>query len=181
MITGEDVVIADQVSIRLPEKIILGSHVAIDSYFYCTTRLEIGDYVHIGPHVSVIGGEDGLLKMGHFTNLAAGCRIICRTDAFLGEGLIGTGPVMPRQYRDKSICEPVIIEDLANVGTNVVVFPGVTIAQGSVIGAGAVLKNSTRPWTVYVGSPARPIKTRSHANMLEFAGKLGYPIKLLLD
>jgi hypothetical protein len=30
---------------------------------------EICDYVHISPHVSVIGGATGMLRMGHFTNL----------------------------------------------------------------------------------------------------------------
>jgi hypothetical protein len=30
---------------------------------------EIGDYVQISPHVSVIGGATGMLRMGHFTNL----------------------------------------------------------------------------------------------------------------
>ena len=35
----------------------IGDRVAIDKGFYCTTKLEIGDYVHIGPYVTCIGGQ----------------------------------------------------------------------------------------------------------------------------
>jgi galactoside O-acetyltransferase len=178
MTVGEDVVISETTCIRYPELVRLGNHVAIDSYFCCTVRLEVGDYVHIGPHVSVIGGKHGLLKMGHFTNLAAGCRVLCVSDRFAGEGLIGVAPAIPQEYRDKTLSGPVVIEDLANIGTNVVVFPGVTIRQGSVIGAGSVVRHSTEPWTIYVGSPAKAIKTRPHKVMLQYAREMGYLIEL---
>jgi acetyltransferase-like isoleucine patch superfamily enzyme len=47
--------------------------------------------------------------------------------------------------------------------------PGLIIAEGSVIGAGAILTKSTEPWTIYVGNPARPIKKRNNKKILEFA------------
>ncbi len=33
----------------------IGDHTAIDKGFYCTTQLIIGNYVHIGPYVTIIG------------------------------------------------------------------------------------------------------------------------------
>lgn len=43
-----------------------------------------------------------------------------------------------------------------------IVGPGVTIGPGAVLGAGSVAFKNLAPWTVYVGSPARPIKARKH-------------------
>lgn len=40
------------------------------------------------------------------------------------------------------------------------VLPGVKVAQGSVIGMGAVLTRSTQPWSIYAGNPAKFIKDR---------------------
>jgi dTDP-4-amino-4,6-dideoxy-D-glucose acyltransferase len=171
---GSDVRIDPMVSIRYPELVSFGNHVAVDFAFCCTTALETGDYVHIAPHVSVIGGASALLKLGHFCNLAAGSRVICASDAFAGEGLIGVGPAIPKKYRDRVFNSPVILENFANVGSNVVLMPGVVLAEGTVIGAGSVVTQSTEPWTIYVGTPARPIKKRISEKMKLFAAEMGY-------
>lgn len=170
---GEDVFISKNVEIRRPYLVSVGSHVAIDSGFYITTSADIGDYVHIAPYTTVIGGSTGVLKMGNFTNISAGGRIICGSDCFLGEGLI-TAPGIPESYRDDLKIEPVVFEDFANVGSNVVIMPGVTLAEGSVIGACSLVTKSTEPWTIYIGTPAKPVKIRPKEKMLQYARMLGY-------
>ena len=40
------------------------------------------------------------------------------------------------------------------------VLPGVSIGEGCVVGAGAVVVSDLEPYTVSVGNPARPIKSR---------------------
>ena len=57
MKTGNDVLIGDCVHIKRPELVTIGNRVAIDWGFYCTTQLEIRDYVHISPYVTCIGGK----------------------------------------------------------------------------------------------------------------------------
>jgi acetyltransferase-like isoleucine patch superfamily enzyme len=57
---------------------------------------------------------------------------------------------------------------------NSVVLPGVTMAEGSVLGSNSLLKTNTEPWTVYAGSPARPIRKRNKDKAYEYAAKLGY-------
>lgn len=171
---GEDVIVREPVVIYRRGSIRLGNHVAIDSFFYCTAALETGDHVHIGPHVSIIG-NGGLLKMGHFTNLAAGCRVICRSDEFNGDGLIGA--VIPAQYQDKKLVGTITIEHMANVGTNAVIMPGVTLGTGSVIGANSLVLEDTEPWTIYAGSPAKPIKSRPKGKMISYAYMMGYDLE----
>ena len=52
--------------------------------------------------------------------------------------------------------------------------PNVVLAEGSVVGANSVITKDTEPWTVYVGSPAKPIKKRNKESILEPASKMGY-------
>src|SRR6185437_11342973 len=102
---GNDVLIGPNADFRRPHLISIGSHVAIDTGTYITTAANIGDYVHIGPYVTVIGGEQALLVMGNFTNLAAGCRVICGSDLFQGAGLIGPA-TLPKKYKDEMKLAP---------------------------------------------------------------------------
>jgi dTDP-4-amino-4,6-dideoxy-D-glucose acyltransferase len=170
MVQGTDVIIDSNVKIRYPKSVTMGDHIAIDWGFYCTTQLELKDWIHIAPYCTVIGGKEAMFKMGNFTTLAAGCRIICASDDYLGEGL--TNPWVPEQYR-KIISAPVVMENYSILGTNVIVFPGVTIAEGTAIGAGSLVNKDTEPWSVYVGTPAHRIKDRSK-KLLEYAKEMGY-------
>ena len=170
---GKDVHFGQNVEIRRPELVTIGNHVSIDTGTYITTAASIGDYVHIGPYVTVIGGQRARLVMHNFTNLAAGCRVLCGSDRFMGEGLIGPAS-LPDDLKDKMDLAPVVLDDFANVGSNVVIMPGVTLAQGSVVGACSLVTRNTEPWTVYVGVPARPWKSRPWQTMVRYAEQLGY-------
>jgi acetyltransferase-like isoleucine patch superfamily enzyme len=174
--TGTNVYISPNVEIKRPQLVEIGSNCAIDSGFYCTTTLVVGDYVHIGPYVTVIGGPKTSLTVGHFSGIAAGCRIICASEKHMGEGL--ANPMVPDEYRDEVIMEPIVIEEFVTVGTNVVISPGVTIGQGAVIGANSFVNKNIEPWTVYIGSPAKPLKSRRKDKIAEYAKALGYNIEI---
>lgn len=171
---GDDVMVSPLVSITRPELVSLGNHVAIDPWFHCTTQLETGDYVHISSHVSVIGGKQGLLKMGHCTNVSTGGRIICGSDEFKGAGIV-SAPGLPEEFRDTLIVEPVIFENFVNLGASVTILPGVHLPVGVVIGAGSLVrkKDELEPWTIYAGNPLRKIQVRPRDTMLEYATRLG--------
>jgi putative colanic acid biosynthesis acetyltransferase WcaF len=57
--------------------------------------------------------------------------------------------------------KPISISNQSWIAASSIILPGVSIATGSVIGAGSILSQSTEPWTVYAGNPAVPIKSRS--------------------
>ena len=46
------------------------------------------------------------------------------------------------------------------VATGAVILPGVTIGEGAVVAAGAVVVKDVEPWTVVGGNPAKFIKKR---------------------
>ncbi|WP_205499628.1 acyltransferase [Rufibacter psychrotolerans] len=169
---GEDVFISNKVEIRRPHLVRVGSHVAIDSGVYITTAAEIGDYTHLSPYITVIGGANSKLVVGDFVTIAAGSRIICGSDKFMGEGF--TSVTVPDEYRDEVVFTTVTLNKFAGVGTNAVIMPGVTIGEGSVIGACSLVTKDTEPWTIYMGVPAQPVKIRPKEKMLQYARALGY-------
>ena len=172
MIKGDDVIIHNNAEITRPELAVLGKHIAIDYGFYCTTKLVIGDYVHISPHVAVIGGKHTGLYVEDFCFISTGAKLICGSETFEGNGLIG--PVIPDEFKENQILKPITLKRFAGVCANTTVMPGITMAEGSILGANSFLNQDTEPWTIYVGSPARPIKLRRKEKLYEYAAKLGY-------
>lgn len=171
MQTGIDVYINDDVFIKHKNSTIIGNHVAIDKGFYCTTSLSVGDYVHIAPYVVTIGGADSKVILEDFSFVAAGTKIVAGTEVYSADGLIG--PTIPSKYRT-IVLGQVKFERFSGCGVNCTILPGVTLAQGSVIGSNSVVTKSTEPWTVYVGNPAKPIKIRPHEKILEYAREMGF-------
>jgi dTDP-4-amino-4,6-dideoxy-D-glucose acyltransferase len=169
---GEDLFIDKTAIIKHPQALEVGNHVAIDVGVYLSTESIIGDYVHIAPYVCVIGGVKSKLVMGKFSGISAGSKIICGSDDFT-KGMMN--PQVPLKYKETKFTT-VTIEDFACVGVNCVVMPGVTLGEGSVIGANSVVTKDTQPWTIYIGTPARAIKKRNHVDILNYAKELGYEI-----
>ena len=153
---GIDVRISDLAVLSRPELIEIGDHVSIDQWVYISTNTKLGNYIHIAPSVSIIGGAGANLTMEDFTNIGSGGRIVCATDDF-SQGLIS--PVVPLEYRTV-ISKPVIFKRYSTLGVNCSVLPGVTLGEGSIVGAGSVVTKDTDPWTIYAGCPAKPIKIR---------------------
>ncbi|MBD3830902.1 MAG: acyltransferase, partial [Arcobacter sp.] len=64
------------------------------------------------------------------------------------------------------------------VGASSVIMPGVTLGEGTSIGAMSLILKSTEPWGIYVGNPAKRLKDRKkdlldlEKEYLENEGKL---------
>ena len=135
---------------------ILGNHIAIDKGVYCTVNTTIGDYTHISPYVTIIGGKNAYFYSKGFNNIMAGARIICGSDRFDGSGLFGA--MIPSSFKGKQIMEPVIMEKFSNIGTNAIVLPGSILREGVLLAAGSLLMGDTEAWGVYKGNPAVLVK-----------------------
>jgi len=166
---GEDVFINDNCIIKRPHLCEIGSHVAIDNGVTVSTQLIMGDYIHIAPFVVVIGGEKSKLILEDFSFVASGTKIVCGSEDYTGVGLVG--PTIPEKYRVINYTT-VKFEKFAGCGVNCTIMPGVTLAEGSILGANSLLTKDTEPWTIYVGSPAKPIKIREKETILNYAKKI---------
>lgn len=71
---------------------------------------------------------------------------------------LGHDPQSP-EFADKG--GDVIISDRAWIAYRAIILPGVTIGEGSVVGAGAVVTKDVEPYMIVGGNPAKVIKKRS--------------------
>lgn len=74
---------------------------------------------------------------------------------------------------DQSFCTvsaPVEIEDRAWISSRTTILPGVTISEGSVVAAGAVVTKNCDPYKIYGGIPAKIIGERPRNICYEFNG-----------
>lgn len=74
--------------------------------------------------------------------------------------------LMLASLKDWSVVKsaPIVIEDRVWIGFNAIILKGVTIGEGSVVGAGAVVTRDVEPYTVVAGNPARVVKRLERAN-----------------
>lgn len=156
---GENVRIARNCTIIGPENIEVGDHVRIDGYtsiIATTGKLRIGNRIHIGGHCHFCVAAD--LTFGDLGGTSQGVRIYTSTDDYSGQHLMG--PMVPEEYRGATTA-PVTVGKFAVIGSSSVILPGVTVAEGSVVGALSLVTKSLDPWGVYFGSPAKRLKNRS--------------------
>jgi galactoside O-acetyltransferase len=168
---GADSYVAPSAIIRRPNLVRIGKSTNIDHGTLITTAADIGDFCHVAPYVTVIGGARGTLQMGHFSTLGAGSRVVCADDSGYN-GL--TGPTIPDEAHATVRAAAVVLEPLAIVTTGCTLLPGVRIGMGALVGAGAVVTRDVPPWTVVAGVPARVVRERPREKILEAAKRLGY-------
>ena len=170
-IFGDDVFVDNDV-ISKQKLNIIGSHVSIDKGVYFSTNVDVGNYVHISPYVTIIGGKDGHFTAKGFNNIMAGARIVCGSDRFDDSGLFGA--MIPRELKGNQIIKPVIMEEFSNIGTNAIVLPGSILRKGVLLTAGSLLMGDTEEWGVYKGNPAVLVKVIDGSKIIQNAKKLGY-------
>ncbi|OQV19768.1 putative maltose O-acetyltransferase [Hypsibius exemplaris] len=69
-----------------------------------------------------------------------------------------THPIDPYERALGDYSKPVTIGDDCWVGGSAIILPGITIGEGSTIGAGSVVTKDVAPYTIVAGNPARKIK-----------------------
>ncbi len=160
---GKNVRISDKASIYTPELIEIGDNSRIDDFCVISGRVVIGRNVHIAVFCNVAGGEKGVF-LADFSGLAYGCHVFSQSDDYSGRSL--TNPTVPDDYKLETKAA-VSLERHVIIGACSIVLPGVTIAEGSSVGAMSMVTKSTAPWSVYFGIPAKKVKERSR-DLLKF-------------
>lgn len=143
---------------QLPRKVVrwLGAHhpdMRTRRIFFEVTNVEIGEGTVINPNLIVSDGYMPLLKSGKRVAFSPNVTVIC-------ESAPNNSLLQKVEYVEKHlICaKPIIICDDVWIGANVVILPGVTIGEMSIIGAGAVVSKDVPPRAIAVGVPARVIR-----------------------
>ena len=166
---GKDVTIWPQAKIVGADRTSIGDAVIIDDFVFLMSGpvTTIGSFVHIASFVSITGG--GEFVMEDFSGLSGGVRVYTGNEDYSGGCL--TNPTVPAPFR-VPIRSFVRIGQHAIVGANAVILPGVVIGEGAAVGANSLVSKDCKPWTVYFGSPAKPIKRRPGERIRELEGQL---------
>jgi len=151
---GKDVTFDDLCEVLSPDKIEIGSHVRFYRGVSLSpggTHIDIGPQTHFAPYCVLYGP----LTIGSHCAVAA--HVVF---ASVGHGYSRTDIPMVEQPSTKN---EIVLENDVWIGANAVVIGGVTIGEGSIVGAGAVVTKDVPPYSVVGGVPARIIRDRRNS------------------
>lgn len=122
---------------RVMEKVIIGENCNICDFVFIEKGVMIGDNVTIKSGVYVWSGVE------------------IEDDVFIGPNVTFTNDKYPRSgVRDKPV-ERTYLRKGASIGANATILPGLTVGEGSMIGAGSVVTKNVKPFTLVSGNPAK--------------------------
>jgi len=155
---GDNVLISDKCSIYNAKNISIGSNTRIDDFSILSAGedgIEIGEYVHIACFSSLIGKAK--ITMKDYSGVSSRVSVYSSSDKYDGEWM--TNPCLPTTVTN-TIHKEVVIGKHVVIGSNSVVLPGVTLCDGSSVGAMSLVNKSIEGPYVCAGIPAKKIKDR---------------------
>jgi len=131
----------------------------------------IGDGVFIGDQACLQGHTEGSCVIGNRVWIGPQSYFDARSLTL--EDNVGWGPgakVLGAEHTGLPANVPIIATDLAmrpvrvgcgaDIGVNATLLPGVTVGEGSIVGAGAVVKEDVPPFAIVAGVPAKLLRWR---------------------
>ncbi len=118
----------------------MGHHVGMSSpCIWAKERITIGNYVSVGGDCIIMDSDAHNLDW----------RVRASSEMF-----------SPTESMDSHTCHcaPITIEDHVLIGARCIILKGVTIGEGSVIGAGSVVVKSIPPHCIAAGNPCKVIR-----------------------
>ena len=174
---GRNVVFGQNVVLRHPHKIHIGSNVVVDDNCLLDAKgesnrgIRIGDGVFIGRN-TILSCKNGDIELAEGANLGFNCELFSASCVTIGKSVLmaaycyviggdhdfsdPTKPVLEQQRKSAGVT----IGDGAWMGAGAKILDGVEIGNGAVIGAGAVVRDSVAAGAIAVGIPARIVASR---------------------
>jgi acetyltransferase-like isoleucine patch superfamily enzyme len=126
------------VIISAPHGLAFGDFVAVGPRSVIQVNGSVGDFTLIGMHVQIVGREDHAIDE-------------------VGVPMLRSTWVADREPRER---DGVDIGRDVWVGASSVILSGITIGEGSIVGAGSVVTRDIPPYSIAVGNPARVVGQR---------------------
>jgi acetyltransferase-like isoleucine patch superfamily enzyme len=174
---GRNVVFGQNVVLRHPHKIHIGSDVVIDDNCLLDAKgdsnrgIRIGNGVFVGRN-TILSCKNGDIELANGANLGFNCEVFSASHVRIGANVLMAAyayviggdhdfsnadvPVLEQSRRSSGVQ----VGDGAWLGAGAKILDGVTIGAGAIIGAGAVVRDAVAARAVAVGVPARVVSTR---------------------
>ena len=174
---GRNVVFGQNVVLRHPHKIAIGSNVIIDDNCLIDAKGEsnrgvrIGDGVFIGRN-TILSCKNGDIELADGANIGFNCEVFSASRVTIGRSVLMAAYcyVIGGDHDFSDPSKPVLeqtrtsagvtIGDGVWMGAGAKILDGVAIGDGAVIGAGAVVRENVPASAIAVGIPARVVSTR---------------------
>lgn len=141
-------------------------------------RIAVGEDTIFLPHLYLTTWGRGEIRIGSFGSFGSYCHLSAFSSITIGDNLL-TGKwvsivdndhgvtdaatlALPPLSRSLHAKGPVVIGNNVWIGDKATVLSGVTIGDGAVVGANAVVTKDVPPYAVVAGNPARIVKQARH-------------------
>lgn len=126
---------------------------------------EVGSYSALGRYSKIVH-----TKIGKYCAISWDTTINAISHPY-NHLTISAFPYVPRVgnfvKKRKQTYKEVIIKNDVRIGANSVIMPGVTIGNGAIIGAGAVVTKDVPDYAIVVGVPAKIVKYRFEEDIIK--------------
>ena len=119
----------------------IGNNCNVNCQVFIENDVIIGNNVTIKPGVQIWDG------------------ITIEDNVFVGSNATFTNDLKPRSKQYPVTFLRTTIKKRASIGANATILPGVTIGENAMVGAGSVVLKDVPDNTVWVGNPAKKIRT----------------------
>jgi acetyltransferase-like isoleucine patch superfamily enzyme len=175
---GRNVVFGQNVVVRHPHKIHIGSNVVVDDNCLLDAKgdsnhgIRIGNGVFVGRN-TILSCKNGDIELADGANLGFNCEIFSASRVTIGPNVLMAAYSYviggDHDFSDPSV--PVLAQTRTSVGVAIgegawigagaKIMDGVSVGDHAVVGAGAVVREDVPPHAVAVGIPARVVSTRT--------------------
>ncbi|MGF9964010.1 acyltransferase [Bacillus rhizoplanae] len=130
----------------------------------------IGENINVRSNISYHSGKN--ISIGDNSGIGDRCFLQDIDEITIGNNVLMGPEVLiytanHKHKRDQLIIEQgiytkkVVIQDDVWIGTRAIILPGVTIGEGAVVAANAVVTKDVEPYSIVGGSPAKKIGERN--------------------
>lgn len=114
------------------------SFVNVGATFLDANMITLGDFVAVGPNVQFITDTHPIRPEDRFQPPQ-------------------DGDMLP--FRVINYAHPIVVHDYVWIGAGAIILPGVTIGEGAMVAAGAVVTKDVAPRVIVAGNPARVLRS----------------------
>jgi acetyltransferase-like isoleucine patch superfamily enzyme/dTDP-4-dehydrorhamnose 3,5-epimerase-like enzyme len=137
------------------ESTFIGKGTRVWAFAHVLPEARIGEDCNVCDNVFI----ENDVRIGDRVTIKCGVQlwdgVTLEDDVFVGPNATFTNDIFPRSKKFPEKYARTVIRRGASVGANATILPGITIEQGAMIGAGAVVTRSVPPNAIVVGNPAK--------------------------